>query len=500
MSARMRPISQVELEQQLDISKSALEQAMSYDEKEEYSKALLLYKKGLTLTDRALSMNTPAHLQPIVDKLRIYKSMYQERIAILSQTKEKTWGGMISSTFSNWFNPQPEPPKRKVHKTQPKHHQSVASSSTTFSKQQHQQPKPKFSNNNATPKFNLSRSQHQQPKPKFSNNNDTPKFVMSKSKTTTTKDKMRKLKNSPHMRGLENELVTTILNDVVVDDTKITFDDIAGLNNVKQLLMEVIIWPAQRPDIFKGLLKPPRGVLLFGPPGTGKTMIAQAVAGQCDATFFSISASSLSSKWHGEGEKLVKTLFALARGLSPSIIFIDEIDSMLSKRSDKEHEASRRMKTEFFVQMQGIQSYEGFQDSVLVIGATNLPSDLDSAALRRFERRVMVPLPDPEARRGLFKHLLSKVKSKLSSSDLDTIITKTKRYSCADLTQLCTEAAFFPLRDNKRPLMDVRERDIRPVLLSDFERAMEIVKPSTNIKDIKELKAWNKEYGSTAKK
>ena len=140
-----------------------------------------------------------------------------------------------------------------------------------------------------------------------------------------------------------------------------------------------------RPDIFKGLRAPPKGLLLFGPPGTGKTMIGRAIAAESKSTFFSISASSLTSKWVGDGEKMVRTLFSIAQTKQPAIIFIDEIDSLLSARSETEHESTRRIKTEFLVQMDGARV--SADDKILLIGATNRPYELDEAARRRFRKR-----------------------------------------------------------------------------------------------------------------
>jgi len=151
-----------------------------------------------------------------------------------------------------------------------------------------------------------------------------------------------------------------------------------------------------RPDIFTGLRAPPKGLLLFGPPGTGKTMLGKAIASETNSTFFSISASSLTSKWVGEGEKMVRTLFAMANVKQPAIIFLDEIDSLLCSRSQKDNEGSRRIKTEFFVQLDGTRTNES--DRILVIGATNRPYELDDAVRRRFVKRLYIPLPNIEGR------------------------------------------------------------------------------------------------------
>ena len=152
------------------------------------------------------------------------------------------------------------------------------------------------------------------------------------------------------LAGIEPRIIELIRNEIMHRVDNITWESIAGLEHAKNSIKEIVVWPMLRPDIFKGLRGPPKGLLLFGPPGTGKTMIGKCIANQAKATFFSISASSLTSKWVGEGEKMVRALFAVARCSQPAVIFIDEIDSLLTQRTDSEVEASRRIKTEFLVQ------------------------------------------------------------------------------------------------------------------------------------------------------
>lgn len=160
----------------------------------------------------------------------------------------------------------------------------------------------------------------------------------------------------------------------MTEKPNIHWDDVAGLEGAKEGLKEAVIMPIKFPQLFKGARKPWSGILLYGPPGTGKSFLAKACATECDSTFFSVSSSDLVSKWQGESEKLVKQLFELSRAKKPSMIFIDEVDSLCGKRTEGENESSRRIKTEFLVQMDGCGNS---QEGVLVMGATNTPWELD---------------------------------------------------------------------------------------------------------------------------
>ena len=187
---------------------------------------------------------------------------------------------------------------------------------------------------------------------------------------------------NPDLKALAESLQREIINA----NPNVRFQDVVGLDRAKQLLKEAVLMPMKYPHLFTGLLEPWKGILLFGPPGTGKTMLAKAVATECKTTFFNISASSIVSKWRGDSEKLVRLLFELARYHEPSTIFLDEIDSIMSERtSEGEHEASRRMKTELLVQLDGLVKGK---ERVFLLAASNLPWDLDSALLRRLEKRV----------------------------------------------------------------------------------------------------------------
>ncbi|KAF0748578.1 hypothetical protein AaE_007310 [Aphanomyces astaci] len=252
-----------------------------------------------------------------------------------------------------------------------------------------------------------------------------------------------KSKTQSKARTANAALAHVVLDEVLDASPNVQWKDIAGLDDAKQMLQEAIVLPLLRPDLFTGLCAAPKGALLFGPPGTGKTLLAKAVATESKATFFSVTASTLTSKWVGEGEKLVRALFDMARELQPSVIFIDEIDSLLSTRSAGEHDASRRLKNEvrsmllnanpFFTQLDGIGSSS--EDRILVLGATNLPHELDEAMVRRLEKRVYVPLPDIAARTYLIGHLVSSHSHSLTQRDIAAIASATDK-SVIDILSL----------------------------------------------------------------
>lgn len=294
--------------------------------------------------------------------------------------------------------------------------------------------------------------------------------------------------------GYDAKLVEMI-NTVIVDRSpSIKWEDVAGLDKAKQTLFEMVILPTKRRDLFTGLRRPPRGLLLFGPPGNGKTMLAKAVASECSATFFNVSASTLTSKWVGEGEKLVRTLFMVAIEMQPSVIFMDEIDSIMSTREANEHDASRRLKSEFLVQFDGVTSNP--DDLVIVIGATNKPQELDDAVLRRLVKRIYIPLPDENVRRLILKQKLKGQSFSLPSQDLERLVRETNGYSGSDLQALCEEAAMMPIRELGPNILTVKPNQVRPLRYEDFQKAMTVIRPSLQKSRWEELERWNREFGS----
>lgn len=310
----------------------------------------------------------------------------------------------------------------------------------------------------------------------------------------------------------------------------VKWDDVAGLEAAKEALKEAVILPIKFPQLFKGKRKPWRGILLYGPPGTGKSYLAKAVATEANSTFFSLSSADLMSKWLGEGEKLVKNLFEVARENRPSIIFIDEVDSLCSARGDGGNDATNRIKTEFLVQMNGVGNDV---DGILVLGATNIPWSLDPAIRRRFEKRIYIGLPDLHARSKMVQIHLGSTPHELQQSHMSDLGTKTEFYSGSDISVVVRDAMMQPVRavqsathfkrvsgpsptdpniivhdlltpcspgDSGAIEMSWTEVDSaklkEPVVTyNDFIKSLRTTRPTVNSKDLDRYIEWTSEYG-----
>ncbi|XP_040001251.1 spastin isoform X3 [Xiphias gladius] len=306
----------------------------------------------------------------------------------------------------------------------------------------------------------------------------------------------QKKKDTKNLKNVDGKLANLILNEIVDSGSSVSFEDVAGQDLAKLALQEIVILPALRPELFTGLRTPARGLLLFGPPGNGKTMLAKAVAAESNATFFNISAASLTSKYVGEGEKLVRALFSVARELQPSIIFIDEVDSLLCERREGEHDASRRLKTEFLIEFDGVHS--GGDDRVLVMGATNRPQELDEAVLRRFAKRVYVALPGEETRLKLLRNLLEKHGNPLTHRELSQVARMTEGYSGSDLTSLAKDASLGPIRELlPEQVRNVQASKVRNICFGDFVESLKKIKRSVGPQTLELYGRWNRDYGDT---
>ncbi|GMK57341.1 hypothetical protein CspeluHIS016_0401750 [Cutaneotrichosporon spelunceum] len=269
----------------------------------------------------------------------------------------------------------------------------------------------------------------------------------------------------------ESAIASEIIPPTSIDTT---FESIGGLDEIISSLRETVIYPLTYPELFAAggsLLAAPRGVLLYGHPGCGKTMLAKALAKESGATFINLPLSSLTSKWFGESNKLVAGLFSLARKLQPSIIFIDEIDSLFRERSQADHEVTGMLKAEFMTLWDGLTSGT---DRILVLGATNRPNDIDPAILRRMPKRFAIRLPNLEQRIKILNLMLAHTKLAPGFS-IDDLARRTDGLSGSDLKETCRNAAMVPVREFMREQggsgLEAAKRDgfkIRPLEISDF--------------------------------
>jgi vacuolar protein-sorting-associated protein 4 len=328
----------------------------------------------------------------------------------------------------------------------------------------------------------------------------------------------------------ESESITRVsreddseLNVEVVKHSKLTWADVAGLKDAIRLLSEAVIMPTKYPSLFKGKRKPWHGILLYGPPGTGKSHLAKVLAAEAqhDTAFFNISASDLLDKYLGGSEKNVKKVFDMARAKQPAIIFIDEIDSLCSVRTDGEHESTRRVKTELFTQMQGVTDDN---EGLFILAATNRPFDLDIAALRRFDKRIFVALPDEEARKTLLQLHIGDTPHTMTDSDFASMAASLEGYSGSDIKVVVKDALYAPLRaysdathfrlvsgSNKwapcssndsqavsKTLKDIDDQMLHcpPVSVQDMRKSMASNKSSVAPSDLNRLEQWTLEHGS----
>ncbi len=281
------------------------------------------------------------------------------------------------------------------------------------------------------------------------------------------------------LKGIE----PSALREVFTETPNVKWDDVGGLEDVKQKLKEAVEWPLKNPGSFKRLgIKPPRGLLLFGAPGTGKTMLAKAVATESEGNFISVKGPELISKWVGESEKGLREVFKKAKQASPCIVFLDELDAIAPMRGwgGGESHVTGRMVNQLLTSMDGIEVLE----NVVVIGATNRPDILDRALLRagRFDRLLLVPVPDKNAR---FKILKVHTKNMpLKDVSLQELASKTDGYVGADIESLCREAAIVSLRENI---------NAKNVTKNHFGKALETVRSSVTPETVKYYEKIGKE-------
>lgn len=287
-----------------------------------------------------------------------------------------------------------------------------------------------------------------------------------------TLEKMRVLPED--FKDALREVEPSAMREVLVEIPKISWGDVGGLGDIKMKLREAVEMPLKEPEAFKRMgIKPPRGILLYGPPGSGKTLLAKAVANESEANFISIKGPEVMSKWVGESEKAVRMIFKKAKQVAPCIVFLDELDAIAHRRGfDNDSGVSERVVNQLLTSMDGLETLEG----VVVIGATNRPDMVDPALLRtgRFDRILLVPAPDKVARLEILK--VHTKTMPLEGVDLDELSEELDGYTGADIEGLAREAAMVALRENK---------NAKKVTMAQFQEAIKVVRPSLDEETVK---------------
>uniref|UniRef100_A0A8C5WLU9 Fidgetin n=1 Tax=Leptobrachium leishanense TaxID=445787 RepID=A0A8C5WLU9_9ANUR len=296
------------------------------------------------------------------------------------------------------------------------------------------------------------------------------------------------------LKNTDSHLIDLVTNEIISQGHPVDWDEIAGLDLIKAFIKEEVLWPVIRSDAFSGLTALPRSLLLFGPRGTGKTLLGRCIASQLGATFFKISGSNLVTKWITEGEKIVHASFLVARCRQPSVIFVSDIELLLSSQVNEEHSPISRMRTEFLMQIDTVLS--SAEDQIVVICATSKPEDIDESLRRYFMKRLLIPLPDSTARHQIIVQLLSQHNYCLNDKEVALLVQRTEGFSGLDVARLCQEAVVGPLHAiAPSDLSAIMPGQLRPVTYQDFENVFCKIQPSISQKELDMYVEWNKMFG-----
>ncbi|MHA2385784.1 MAG: CDC48 family AAA ATPase, partial [Candidatus Thorarchaeota archaeon] len=297
--------------------------------------------------------------------------------------------------------------------------------------------------------------------------------------------------NNEDFLGALREIQPSAVREVFIEVPNVRWSDVGGLDKVKEKLIEVVEWPLKKPESFTRIgIEPPKGVLIFGPPGCGKTLLAKAVATESQANFISVKGPELLSKWVGESEKAVREVFRKARTAAPAIIFFDELDSIAPSRGriSGDSNVTERMVSQLLTEMDGLESMK----DLVVLAATNRPDLIDRALLRkgRFDRWVYIPPPTAKGREAIFKIYLDRMPLD-KDVKIKSLVEATENFVGGDIENLCKEAGMHALKE---------DLDIELVSWRHFEEAMKAVQASITPKDIADYEKMNEEFQRTAAK
>ncbi|XP_072300438.1 fidgetin [Eucyclogobius newberryi] len=295
------------------------------------------------------------------------------------------------------------------------------------------------------------------------------------------------------LKNSDSSLVELVSTEVLQPGPPVDWSDIAGLEMVKATIKEEIMWPLLRPDMFNGLATLPRSLLLFGPRGTGRTLLARCMATQLGAVFLRLSGSALVTKWLSEGEKILQASFLMARCRQPAVLFISDIELLLSAQLSEDSPV-KCLKAELLMQLDSVLS--SAEDHVLVVCSSSKPEEIPETLRRHFTKRLLVPLPDGGARHQIISTLLAQHNYCLSDKEQALLVQRTEGFSGLDVAQLCHEAVVAPLHGiPASELSNMHPSQMRPVAYQDFENVFCKFQPNISQKELDMYAEWNKMFG-----